>query len=446
MNWKQAVRATAFIIIFVLLFNTVSRILTISSDDHDYQAMANFYEEKENSADAVCIGSSNTYAFWNPLIAWEEFGITVPAYTCSSQPFIISEYLLDEARKSQPDALYIFNINTIETKGLGGTSDDDVVMHRVLDSMPLSINKLKLTDYMCDVVGLPTADRLEYYFPIIKYHSRWNELDESFYSPELNGFKGADYYNHYFTKAVDVNKKYISTDKKCELNDILSDSLNSLLDYCDKNKVKALFITSPRCEKTDNYERINKVNEIIESRGYPTLNLLDKYDDCNLDLSQDYYNDKHTNIHGSIKYTYYISQYLIENYGFKDKRNNSEYFDWDTGFENYSKLMSRHVIDFELDSVHRNYELDVPENINVIKNSSDIYVSWDKVNGADGYTIFRTKNNSGWKEVGETENSSFVDISVKKKCTYRYAVVPYSIKDGERYYGNYLYNGEKIET
>jgi len=444
MSLKQGIRSTVFILIFVILFCSVSKVLTLSSEDHDYQGMAGIYEENEDCLDAVYIGSSNTYAFWNPMVAWEEYGIAVHTYTCSSQPFIIARYLLEEARKTQPDALYIFNVNTIGDEGLGGSASDDVIMHRILDSMPLSINKLKLTDYMCDVADLSFSDRLEFYFPIIKYHSRWDELDSTYFHPDLNGFKGADFYDYYFNKSRNITDKFLVDDSKQELTDVLINSLDGLLDYCDKNKVNALFVTSPRGEEKDNLERINKVNEIIESRGYPTLNLINKHNELNLDFSQDYYNRNHTNIHGSIKYTYYISEYLIENYGFKDKRGNSEYSGWDKGFAEYSKLMVPYVIDFELDSVHRDFEIEALKSVKVNKSDSGVITSWEAVSGADGYAVFRSKNNSKWAEIGSVEELSFVDNTYEKGATYRYAVVPYSLKDNERYFGSYLYNGVEI--
>ena len=99
--------------------------------------MSGIYEEPENSLDAVYIGSSNCYAFWNPNIAWEEYGIAVYPYCCSTQPLLATEYLIKEARKTQPNAVYIVNINTL------GDAVSDVVIHRLLDFMPLSKNKLE---------------------------------------------------------------------------------------------------------------------------------------------------------------------------------------------------------------------------------------------------------------------------------------------------------------
>lgn len=447
MNWKQGIRATAFLLIFVVLFVNISRILTLSSDDHEYHGMAAIYEEEEKILDAVYIGSSNTYAFWNPMVAWGKYGIAVHTYTCSSQPFMIAEYLLKEARKTQPDAVYLFNINTIGDRGLGGVKADDVVMHRVLDSMPLSLNKLQLTDYMCDILDLSFSDRLEYYLPIVKYHSRWDEINESHFSVKPNNFKGANFYNYSFYTIENISSIYNLTDNKRDIKQDLLTSLNSLLDYCDENSVKAVFVTAPRAEEIQNIEKINTVNEIIKSRGYPTINILENYKDLNLDLTQDYYNNNHTNIHGSIKYTQYISEYLIENYGFKDKRNDARFSKWNEGYKEYEKLMKPYVLDFEFDSVHRNFELQTPNNIKVVNTDSAISVTWNKSEKADGYVVFRKHGmGSAWREMGTSYNTSFNDTNIKQDKNYYYTVVPFTVKDGERYYGNYLYKGIYIRS
>ena len=96
-------KAVAFVLIFIILLFRVSRIMTVNSADMEYQLMTGIYGEEENSLDAVYLGSSDTYAFWNPLIAYEEYGICVYQYNCSSQPLTVAENLIKEARKTQPD-------------------------------------------------------------------------------------------------------------------------------------------------------------------------------------------------------------------------------------------------------------------------------------------------------------------------------------------------------
>ena len=105
-NIHRILRVVAFILLLILVITAVSEPL-VSVSSIDYHLIAGFYEEPEESLDAVYIGSSNCFVFWNPLFAWEEYGICVYPFASSAQPFYAAEYLIKECRKTQPDAVYI---------------------------------------------------------------------------------------------------------------------------------------------------------------------------------------------------------------------------------------------------------------------------------------------------------------------------------------------------
>lgn len=264
MKYKNLIRATSFILVFILAFSFVTQIVTVSASNVEYQWMSGIYEEPEGSLDAVYLGSSNCYAFWSPNLAWEEYGIAVYPYTCSSQPLVVAEYLIKEARKTQPDAVYVVNINT-----LGDGSVSDTVMHRLLDFMPLSQNKLELTDYLCDLANLSFSDRLEYYLPIIRYHEKWAELTADNFSTEINDLKGGNTHTWHLGDVKDVSANYKTSEESYDISEALEDSINSLLDYCDKEDVKIVFVTVPRAEaKIETVQKFNTVNKLITDRGY----------------------------------------------------------------------------------------------------------------------------------------------------------------------------------
>lgn len=440
MKYKNHIKATVFILLFSISLSFVARVLTISASNMEYQWMAGIYEEPENSLDAVYLGSSNCYAFWNPNLAWEEYGITVYPYACSSQPLIVAEYLIKEARKTQPDAVYIVNINT-----LGDGSVNDTVMHRLLDFMPLSQNKLDLTDYLCDLADLSFSDRLEYYIPLIRYHEKWAELTADNFSTEIYDLKGGNTYSWYLGDVKDVSKEYKTSDESYEISDALEDSINSLLDYCDEEDVKIVFVTVPRAEaKLETVQKFNTVNKLITDRGYPIVDLMDCPDAANIDPATDYYNNTHTNVHGSLKLTHYISEYLVENYGFEDKRQDEAYSSWNESYEKYADIIAPYVLDIELDPTHRDFELFAPNNLEVTADSKAVTISWDSVQNADGYTVYKQLGSGAWSAIKDITDTSYFDTDVKAETVYSYTVVPYKTVDGKKMYGNYLYNGLEV--
>lgn len=452
--FKCIIKPVAFITLFLILLSAVSVPLFVSSVNNEYQWMAGIYEEREDSLDAVYIGSSNCYAFWNPVMAWEKYGISVFPYVCSSQPLIAAEYLVREARKTQPDALYIINTNTVGILGdsNSGSGDsvsdfDSVVLHRLLDYMPLSLNKLKLTDYLCDVAGLSFSERLEYYFPIIRYHDKWDTLTEENFDYEINNYKGADTLYWYLGYICDVTEKYTVTDECLPISDVLTDSLNSLLDYCEEEDVRVLFVSVPRAEKHEgDPERINTVNKLIEDRGFTVLDLVDKLDEIGLDTATDYYNLNHTNLHGSIKFTYYLSEYLIEKYGFEDKRGDEDYADWDEATREYNDLIKNRHLPVEHFPDKRNYDIPAPW-ISEVSNggSSSIDITWTAAWGATGYEIYRKVDDVEWVYIADSFETTFTDKDAAKSGKYVYTIVPYCIEDGEKYYGKFNYWGRALE-
>ncbi len=441
MKLKITIKIIIFILLFVISLSAVTGVF-VTVDRFGLQNITGFYEEPEDSLDAVYIGSSNCFCFWNSLVAWEEYGISVYPYACNSNLFYSTEYLIKEAKKTQPNAVFIVNINSL--------TDGEVNLkefRNLIDSMPFSLNKLALIKHLADVGDYSFEDSLEFYLPIIRYHSRWNIISKSDFNTKLDRLKGAGLFDVYLERIEDVSGSYVTTDKKAELVDKLVSSTESLLDYCDEEKVKVVFVTVPQSRGNEyDMSRYNALNELISKRGYPVLDLTEKIDEMDINLSTDYYNGHHTNIHGSIKFTYYLSEYLIKNYGFKDKRQEKAYSSWNDAYKRYAESIAPYVIDFELDSEHRDFTLMAPNNLKASANKSTVTVSWERVSGADGYAVYRRIGNGAWSLINETVKTNYLDTPVNKKNTYYYTVVPYKIVDGEKIYGNYLYNGIKVNV
>ena len=436
MKWKNLIKSTIFLIIFAITFSSVSSILTRSYNNVEHHWMTGIYEEPENTLDAVYLGSSNCFAFWNQNIAWEEYGIAVTPYTCSSQPLLAAEYLIKEARKTQPDAVYIVNINTLDSKV------SDAVMHLLLDNMPFSKNKIEMTEYLCDLAELTPTERLEFYFPIIRFHTNWSEIRADTFSNRLREIKGGNNYLWYFERINNISANIKSANGTCELSKTLKNSIESLLDYCENENVKVVFVAVPRAERSKiAVKRINTVSNIISERGFTVLDLREKYNKIGLDFTNDYYNDTHTNIHGSIKFTYYISEYLVKTYGLKNKRNDKAYSSWENSYNKYYEYIKPYVLSIELDSKHRMYDLEKPENLKLEAESDSLKVTWKANEKADGYTVFRRVNTDAWEEITDTTGTSFVDNKINSKNKYTYTVAPFVNKNGEKYYGVFSYKG-----
>ena len=323
MKAKKVIKAIAFMLIFGVLFFSVQALLYGDSDTRDYKKVTAFFEEREESLDAVFLGSSATYAFWTPAFAYGEYGITVYPLSTARQMLLSAKYLIDDARKTQPDALYIVNLVSVETT--------NNYVHRLLDGYPNTLNKYKMIDYLSDKAGYSLSERMEYYFPIIRFHSRWSELD-------------ADDFKHAFDKHEDITHQgylmqtgidSVDPSDNRKPDDLLDVSLpKRAIEYLDKmtalcreKGVELILVKAPTNSVRYYWytEWDAQMVDYAEKNGLAYYSLVGKDEEMGLDWSTDTY-DKglHLNVYGAEKFTSYFGKILAENHGIEDRRSDSE--------------------------------------------------------------------------------------------------------------------------
>lgn len=431
------VRVVVFICIFAVLFEGMMKLFSQHPDFRIYQIIGGFYQEPEDSLQAVYIGSSNCYAFWNPLVAWQAHGLAIYPYSTPSLPFYATEYVMREARKTQPHARFIVNLNSVEADDM-----DAQAIYSVLSYMPDSENKWALMNYLADLLGYNKTERLQFHFPWIRVREYWLKLLKQGLFPKLNGLKGACVYDSYLNSHTDLSKRYGLTELRSPVSDALVEATQNMLDYCDAENLEVLFVSVPRGEKSEtSLGRINTVVDLIRDRGYEVLYLTDKADEVGMDLTQDYYNARHTNVHGSIKFTDYICNYMIEHFGLEDLRGDVAYASWDASWAKYyDQYLAPYVLDIELDGSLRDIDLPAPEGLAAVREGGDTALRWDASDGAVGYAVYRKQGDNGaWQRIAETESPEYRDADSDPNCFY--TVVPMRNSGRETLYGRFSYSG-----
>lgn len=436
-------KIVAFLLILVLLIHPVSVCLSSNYTSRIHE----FYKEDEDSLDAVFIGSSTTHAFWSPLYAWKNHGIATYNFSADAQTVMTVRYMVEEAVKYQPNAVIVITLTS------PNVLPREEYFHSLTDAMPLSLTKLRLIHDYCEQKELAVADRLEYYFTLYRYHSRWDSLKLSdFEKTESEVPKAPNITSTYRTKTTDASGAYPETDECAELSEDILASLGELLDYCEETGVSVLFLEAPRPGSTESgIAKMNAVFAVIESRGFPVLKMQSRIDEIGLDLAHDFYDKNHTNIHGSLKYTEYVAEHLISRYGLKDRRGDPEYADFDEAYDAYTEYTDPYLFPFENGETSRDYSLPPAGGVTVeyVAEDNSAAVSWELLQqDVDGYAVFRKcpEGYNCWKEVGTVDASgcSFVSENLVNGKTYYFSIVPYTEKDGTRFYGNADYQGVKV--
>ena len=449
---KKLLKPICFLIIGIIIFAFPVRRMFVVNDFRIYQTIHGFQEEKKETLDAVYIGTSKVYAFWQPPVGWNDFGITVYSYAVPNMPAKAIKYIVEDARKTQPDALYIINLPTFYVTDI--TEDR---LHYMVDYMPLSQNKLAMLKTLLDEMGATGLSRMEYYYPPIRFHSRWEELTSSSFRRVSNGIKGASHYTKFlgFTKKKEetgIDEEFAETEEEVVTIDKekQKETLLDFMEYCEEEQVKILFMIPPLSESEA--QLIDGLCEIVTERGFDLLDLSGKSDEIGLQPHADYYDESHTNVHGSLKATYYLGKYLKDQYGFEDKRGQKEYTDWDLARDKYYGEISQYCLDVELENGARNYKIKAPA-LNGAKYVDDqITVSWNRSKKAHGYQVYRKTTISGdkaWRmiaDIPDTEEKSYslIDKEILGSGDYIYTVLPYQDTDQGRIYGSFIAKGVQV--
>ncbi len=342
MKKKQLLKSIIFIFIFIFLLVHLTYCVRTNGDVKD--RFVGFYAEKDDTIDAVVIGSSPVYpAFATPKI-YGDMGITVYPLSSNMQRPVATKYLVEEVLKTQSPDLFIFEMR------MWTANDEDLLgnmahTREVTDNMKYSINRIKTINAMVN----DPAERLTYYFDIFKYHSNWktlalfSQLRTFFYEypDDLKGFVAkTDVGPCTESEASNITEREAMPSEQEEY-------LLDLLEYIEENDLNALFVITPFTVDEDEQKKINYMSDIIEEHGYNFLDMNQYTDEIGLNFEEDF-NDygTHTNILGAEKVTEFFEQYLKDNYidelGIMttDHRLDSSYKSWDEAYKLYCDSIS----------------------------------------------------------------------------------------------------------
>lgn len=334
MTRKQVLKAVIFICLVSWLLVHVTYV--IRTNGHVKDRFVGFYAEKNNSIDAVLIGSSPVYPCFSTPMIYGDMGITMYPLSSNMQRPVAAKYLVEEALKTQSPDLFIFEMRMWTAR------DEDLLgnmahTREVTDNLKYSVNRIRAINAMVSEDG----DRLSYYFDIFKYHSNWktlvmwSQLRTWFYEypEEYKGFVPENEVG-----PVELTDAY----KDTGIMPIPSEQENYLLDllsYLKGKDINALFVITPYDVSVEEQQKTNYMANIIRNNGYDFLDMNQYRDEMGFDGQTDF-NDygTHTNVLGAKKVTEFFEKYLEENYRnilTSDHRGDSSYKSWDKAYDKW---------------------------------------------------------------------------------------------------------------
>lgn len=339
---SRGVKLIAFALA-VIMSTVLLQTFLLKRIDNNTMRMEAFYLEEKGTVDAVLIGASDVYAGYSAPYAYEKYGLTSYPYATQSSPSEIVLPQIKEVIKYQNPKMIIVEINAFLYRDSELPTEPS---HRMFaDNVP---HDAIWNDYLKDAV--PQDKQIEYYLPIIKYHSSWTdypwkvkyltaelELKKNGYSL-FRGFKTVA--NEFHPTGKVYNSTLADNDETLPLGVNGEHYLTQTLEYLKKNNItNVMFMRFPHIVYDKSYSRFKRCNraaEIIESYGYDFVNLERYGDQEGFDPNKDFYNWDHMNIYGSEKLTDYIANMLIDEYQVTPaKLNDKQKQEWDVSTNYY---------------------------------------------------------------------------------------------------------------
>lgn len=318
-NWMPYIKGSIFIIVFVVLFATYSKVMVPKFySDNDWPTTSTyleFYQMKENTVDVLVFGSSRAVSSFSPQVLYDEYGIRSYNLACEEQNLLISYYWLREALRFQkPKAVILEPHMLFECIAEEPLNTSERCTRKAMDYMKWSKLKFAAVRDICEHDSGQTMS--SYLLPALRFHERWKDLQKQDFvdndSLRISGLKG-------FTPLSERNADtYGCIDTELEGGaqeqtvPVMREYLDKIALLCKQEGISLLLYMAP--SRDDTQEKYAAIAAYAQEKDIPFIDLNGKnnYEAMNYDYSHDNLIYNHVNIWGAQKVTDYLGKIISE--------------------------------------------------------------------------------------------------------------------------------------
>ena len=316
---KNVLSVTAVVLVWAIIFLLVSALLQpkYMTDLVEGSMLSQYYEEA-GGHDVIFVGDCEVYANFTPMEMYRQEGITAYVRGSSQQLIWQSYYVLKETFEYETPKAVVFNVNSMRY-----SEPVSEAYNR------LTIDKMKWSDEKVGIIQASMTgeeDFLSYVFPILRYHSRFDELTAEDFQ-YLFRTKDNTWNGHLMNKEInpvgDLPAKRVQANY--EFGEICYEYLDKMRLLCAENGTELILIKAPSVYPYwfDEYDA--QIESYAAEHGLTFYNFLDYVDEIGIDYSVDTYDGGlHMNLTGATKLSTFFAHILAENHGLEDHRNDPE--------------------------------------------------------------------------------------------------------------------------
>lgn len=336
---KKILSSLLFILITVCLIFLLGEVV-LPKDRN--AVMQHELDKLSDTNDVLVFGSCHAYTSFNPILLWNNAGITSYNLARPSENIISNFLFMKQVLKTQKPKVVL--IETWGTKIYDTYIEKENVLGNyfisLIDHLPYSKEREQVIDeydsfgHIYDNVFLTRyKDRIvnaeltqgDFDYNYVLEHLEETEIEQHYRNKNL-GFKA----NTHITTEVDsyfFRNKEDNPEESKAIEADLEEYLDKIIKLCQENGIRMIFYRSPYLSNKKELKQDNYLESYFNEKG---LEYYDLEKEIPFDYSEDLLDNHHLNASGGKKATSFLIDRITEITTFKDKRENKKYEDWNS--------------------------------------------------------------------------------------------------------------------
>ncbi len=273
-----------------------------------------FYNMEKDSIDVLFLGSSVVANAFIPQEIYNEYGIRSYNLGAEQQSVFLNYYWLKEALRYQKPKVVVLDLKFMcELHSDNPINMEEGLIRKSLDPMKLSPVKIQAIHDLCQ--RDKEQSEISYYLTNIRYHGRWEELEEYDFNSELTEYSQLKGYAPSGAQGEDTYETYEISDKskRMKFEPVMQQYLDKMVKLCKENGIKLVLVDLPGNDMNDAIN--NTHNSYAKKNGIKYYNLCSKYYFEKIGaVLPDENVVNHQNYAGAIKTSRFIGNILKEEY------------------------------------------------------------------------------------------------------------------------------------
>lgn len=277
-------------------------------------AMIAEYYDETSSHDVIFIGDCEVYENFSPITLWEDYGITSYIRGSAEQMVWQSYYLLEDTLSYETPKVVVFNVLAMKAD----EPRNEAYNRMTMDGMRWSTSKAKAVQ-----TSMKEDEHfIEYVMPLLRYHSRWSELEREDWTYLFQKDKVS--HNGYYMRADIKPAGTFPADKKLgnyQFSDKAYQYLDKITSCCKENGIQLILIKAPSIYPSWYDQWDQQIEDYAREHQIGYYNFRERKEEIGLDFQTDTYDGGlHLNVSGAEKLSRYLGEILKNQYGLEDHR------------------------------------------------------------------------------------------------------------------------------